>query len=349
MNELLDPAVTRYYALDDNLQDEFRTPCGAFRPIEYLMAQLQKAHTPASKFRLGPDGLHLFDRSTGLNLLLDEIHLPESHWHRAPRQVSIALTNACDLTCVHCYAPKVPAHLKQTDIERWAQELDENGCLGIGFGGGEPTLHKDFAAICSFVSQNTTLAVTATTHGHRLSRVIADELAGHVNFIRLSMDGIGDTYERLRGRSFTEFIEKIEIAKSISPVGLNVVVNNETIGDLNRIVDFAEKRAVRELLLLPQVPTARAAGIERTTLSALSEWVNAYRGPVPLCISETSCADMPVLNPLSKERGVRAYVHIDAFGTIKRTSFELRGVTIGSHKLVDAMELIEQNSIQVAL
>lgn len=58
------------------------------------------------KLRVGPDGLHLFDRRTGLNMLFDEIEAPEEQWSRAPRQVSIALTNACDLACSFCYAPK---------------------------------------------------------------------------------------------------------------------------------------------------------------------------------------------------------------------------------------------------
>ncbi len=59
------------------------------------------------KQRRSPAGLHLFDRTTGLNILLDEIRVPASLWSRAPRQVSIALTNRCDLTCDHCYAPKL--------------------------------------------------------------------------------------------------------------------------------------------------------------------------------------------------------------------------------------------------
>ena len=54
------------------------------------------------KLRGGPDGLHVFNRGTGLNLLIDEIPLPTALHSRAPRQVSIALTNRCDLACVHC-------------------------------------------------------------------------------------------------------------------------------------------------------------------------------------------------------------------------------------------------------
>src|SRR5689334_21178495 len=87
------------------------------------------------KIRLGPSGIHFFDRVSGVNVLMDEIVPPEARWSRAPRQLSIALTNACDLRCAYCFAPKHPAILPFDRACRWLRELDVNGTLGIGFGG----------------------------------------------------------------------------------------------------------------------------------------------------------------------------------------------------------------------
>jgi len=111
------------------------------------------------KFRIGPNGVHLFDRLSGLNVLLDELHPKEKLWSTAPRQVSIALTNVCDLHCRYCYAPKHKASLHTNRVLDWLKELDTKGCLGIGFGGGEPTLHPDFVNICKRVASETRLAV----------------------------------------------------------------------------------------------------------------------------------------------------------------------------------------------
>lgn len=36
------------------------------------------------KTRAGPDGVHIFNRATGLNILLDEISVAESSWSLAP-------------------------------------------------------------------------------------------------------------------------------------------------------------------------------------------------------------------------------------------------------------------------
>src|SRR5438094_984958 len=122
------------------------------------------------KLRAGPSGLHLFERKTGLNVLVDEVRVSPEQWARAPRQVSVALTNACDLACPYCYAPKTPAVLDTEKLSGWLRELDDNGCLGVGFGGGEPTLHREFTEICRQTAERTRLAVTFTTHAHRISR-----------------------------------------------------------------------------------------------------------------------------------------------------------------------------------
>src|SRR3712207_8761783 len=39
------------------------------------------------RVRAGPDGLHFFDRRTGLNVLLDEVQVDPALWAEAPRQV----------------------------------------------------------------------------------------------------------------------------------------------------------------------------------------------------------------------------------------------------------------------
>ena len=66
-----------------------------------------------AKLHPGPFGLHLFERKTALNILMGEVRLPPEQWARAPRRISVALTNACDLACPYCYA------MKATDLNRF--------------------------------------------------------------------------------------------------------------------------------------------------------------------------------------------------------------------------------------
>ena len=302
------------------------------------------------KVRAGPAGVHFFNREIGMNVLIDEFKPPLRLWSKAPRQVSIALTNSCDLTCPHCYAPKKSAMLNYDSITHWLTELDANGCLGVGFGGGEPTLYPRLAELCFFVTQRTQLATTMTTHAHHLSQNLLKSLEGNLNFVRVSMDGVGKTYEFIRRRSFNQLIDHIVALRSIVRFGINFVVNSRTFSDIDAAIHLAENLGAAEFLLLPEEPVRGIGGTDSKTRIALQEWVLKYPGNIPLSISEAGAEGFPTCNPLSIETGLSAFAHIDASGYLKRTSYDETGVQIlggGVMKAIDKLktkpEVIHEN------
>jgi pyruvate-formate lyase-activating enzyme len=289
------------------------------------------------KARAGPGGVHLFDRVTGLNVFVDEVRPSQSAWAVAPRQVSVALTNACDLACPFCYAPKQPATLDARQLSGWLKELDANGCLGVGFGGGEPTLYRRLPEVCAYAAEQTGLAVTFTTHAHRLDDALIAALAGHVHFVRVSMDGVGATYEALRGRPYAALRQRLDTVRALAPFGINFVVNARTLPDLDAALTVAAEAGAAEFLLLPEQPVRGRGGIDDATAHALRRWVTRYRGSVPLTVSEAGSEGLPVYAPIAGESGLRAYAHIDAAGTLKRSSYDLDGVSIGTDGVMRAL------------
>jgi sulfatase maturation enzyme AslB (radical SAM superfamily) len=292
------------------------------------------------KFRAGPSGIHVFDRTTGLNLLLDEVRVPPARWATAPRQVSFALTNACDLSCPHCYAPKDAATLRVEMVTGWLDELDANGCLGVGFGGGEPTLYRHLPELCRYAARKTSLAVTFTTHAHRLDDRLASDLTGNVHFVRVSMDGVGQTYEMLRGRSFAALRRRLEVVRKLGRFGINFVVNRQTLPDLDAAIALAAEMGAAEFLLLPEQPTHSSAGIDSGTAQALCRWVRSYSAGMPLTVSETGADGLPTCNPFPQETGIHAYAHIDAAGVLKRSSYATDGVAIGVEGVMRALAML---------
>ena len=290
------------------------------------------------KIRKGPDGVHLFARQTGTNILLDE-EIPErSLWTNSPRQVSIALTNICNLSCSHCYAPKYSASLAKESIKRWMTELDNAGCFSVGFGGGEPTLYPDLVELCSFGHQETGLAMSLTTHGHQLSSKLIDELKCNVNFIRISMDGVGATYEAIRGRKFSHLLATLKLVRGKIPFGINYVVNSKTIKDLPEAAKIAELNGATELLLLPEVSVGRGVEITNSTLCQLQNWVLDYRGPLLLTVSAANRDSFDYAAPLEKEPAFMSFVHIDASGHLKSSSFDEAGIKIDNEGVMSAFE-----------
>ena len=293
------------------------------------------------KIRLGPDGHHFFDRHTGINVLMDEARPAEKCWSRAPRQVSIALTNVCDLRCAYCYAPKSRASLTADQVLAWLVELDAAGCLAVGFGGGEPTLHPQFAEICRRATQETGLAVTFTTHGHRLTDQLLESLAGSANFVRVSIDGVGPTYETQRGRRYDELIARLGGLARVLPFGINVVVNDRTIGELDALADLAHRFKATELLLLPQQATAAVDGMSQELVARLEQWVRNYSRPVRLAISEAGADGLPTCDPLPGEKGIRAYAHIDASGMLRASSYATAAAAIGEAGVMAALDRLQ--------
>jgi len=290
------------------------------------------------KIRFSAAGVLFFNRYTGMNVLVDEMSPSSNMWSAAPRQVSIALTNACDLNCPHCYAPKYSAILDFEHLTNWLAELDTNGCIGVGFGGGEPTLYPRLAELCSYTANKTGMAVTMTTHAHHLNEQLLNELAGNLHFVRVSMDGVGDTYESIRGRFFDILVRHIAMLSDIAPFGINFVVNSKTIGDLNTAISLAADLGAAEFLLLPEQPVGRAKGIDDDTFYALQDWVNKYHGKVPLTVSEGHTDGLPTCNPFSAETGLTGFAHIDALGVLKRTSYAPNGIQITKTGVIAALD-----------
>jgi pyruvate-formate lyase-activating enzyme len=293
------------------------------------------------KIRFGPAGTYLFNRKTGVNVLLDEIVPPKTIWASAPRQVSIALTNNCDLNCPHCYAPKSPGMIDYNDLTSWLSELDLNGCIGVGFGGGEPTLYPKLSELFSYTSHKTKLAVVMTTHAHNLTDRLLNKLKGDVHFIRVSMDGVGSTYESIRNRLFEKLLERIRALSRITAFGINYVVNSKTIKDIDNAANLATELRAAEFLLIPEVFVRRGSGIDNDTVIKLQSWVSNYRGPVPLAVSEGSAEGLPTCNPFKYETGLASFAHIDAHGIMKRTSYDTSGIPIYEDGVIAALNKLK--------
>jgi hypothetical protein len=289
------------------------------------------------KIRTGPSGIQFFNRGTGFAVLLDEAHVAPRQWSQAPRHVSIALTNACDLYCRHCFVEKSSAFLDPALVAGWLLELDRNGCLSVGFGGGEPTLHPDFADLCRFAAKKTDIGITCTTHGHGFHNALLASVVDNLHFIRISMDGVGATYEIIRGRPFQSLCSRIREIGALSRFGINYLVNSMTLPDLDNAVLISAKLGASQFLLLPEQPVNGQGGIDLQTALALRTWVSSYRGSMPLSVSELGSDGLPTCLPLPAEGGLRAYTHIDANGILKASSFDATGVVIGRQGFMQAL------------
>lgn len=99
----------------------------------------------------------LFSRDSGtkFRITFDEsIHeVPKSS---APELADICLTSYCTFGCEYCYqdSDQKGSHAKLEDIEYIAKQLSQAQVFECACGGGEPTLHPDFAKIVDIFHKN---------------------------------------------------------------------------------------------------------------------------------------------------------------------------------------------------
>ena len=123
---------------------------------------------------------------------------------RVPLNGSIAMTNRCNLRCVHCYlgdqrSPSSAAG--ELDTAFWLSVVDqiaEAGCLHLLITGGEPFLRPDFAEVYTHAKRRG-LLVTVFTNGTRLDEKLLRlfrELPPW--FVEVSLYGASkETYDRV--------------------------------------------------------------------------------------------------------------------------------------------------------
>lgn len=206
------------------------------------------------KVRREARGIHLYDRVSGVHVLLDEF--PQTEIDSGPTVLSVALTNACDLGCSFCYAPKSAHALRASDVTRWAKEFSISGTFEVAFGGGEPTLYPQLASVCREIWNETDLGISITTHGQHLQEKQVRDLTGAVSILRLSIDGPEPYYSSIRRRPLQRTLENIQKIDGRIPIGINTVVNRESLQHLDELKQIVLSTGAVDWLLLPEIRAA---------------------------------------------------------------------------------------------
>lgn len=121
-----------------------------------------------------------------------------------PVTVEIDLTNACNHRCAFCfYAEHLAADRSALDTAvacRVLGELKELGTRGVSFtGGGEPLLHRDFAAILAH-ARGLGLDTGLITNGSAITGRLIPALVRDLTWIRVSAaGGDRDSYRAVQG------------------------------------------------------------------------------------------------------------------------------------------------------
>ncbi len=184
--------------------------------------------------------------------------LLKSHWlsrtQPTPVHVILFVTDHCNARCGTCFywqSLNQGHALEQEQIEKISRSLERIVWLDIS--GGEPFLRKDIAAVChTFLRRNGVKFINIPTNAIQtevIARLVSEILAGDDQFklnIAVSLDGIGETHDRIRGvpgnyKKAVTTIEELRKLRAREPrLTLSVVTTlmRDNAGDVKILLDL---------------------------------------------------------------------------------------------------------------
>jgi len=184
-----------------------------------------------------------------------------------PRWLCYNVTRRCDCKCLHCGVSEpetLAEEMSPGDLRPVLAQPFFGAVHTAWLTGGEPTLRQDLAAVAGVILEALPSLRTLglATHAIRTQRVIQQILNlldvadpdRHGLFIHVSLDGIGETHDRIRGvrGAFDGVMATLDAISELRrdypgyrlEVGLNCVIQPENVADLSALRELAQERGL---------------------------------------------------------------------------------------------------------
>ena len=275
---------------------------------------------------LTPEGLFIYDRSTGLCLFTPDVR--SKSWVK-PLYAQVALTERCNLSCWFCYNQSSPdggSEWELGGLKRLIDFLDSWGLFGVSFGGGEPFLYPHLAEIARYAWERTGLDVTVTTNGLAASEEQIAEVEPFVSEVRVSVLSVGSLacLRKFMGRRFG--------------VGVNLLLFRGGALLLDKLVEEALKLGVNDFLINSFLAVGRGkayAGMEPEDVdfTELAETIRRHSEKavfkVSARVAEALKGRVERFIPFEGEAGGRI-IAVTADGKVKLSSLSEEAATVNA-------------------
>ena len=159
--------------------------------------------------------------------------------YKKPLLCSFKITGNCNLKCVHCpfWRNTEKNSLDFENIKQILENLYLNGVRIVIFEGGEPLLWKDKPGgkdINDVIEYAKTLFffTGVTSNG----TIDIERFNPDIFFI--SIDGLKETHDKLRGKSFDSIMRNIEKNRRQKKIIANICISSENVDEIGELVRF---------------------------------------------------------------------------------------------------------------
>jgi tungsten cofactor oxidoreducase radical SAM maturase len=183
------------------------------------------------------------------------------------KKIYLELTDRCNLNCSICYrrswnepAAEIDAPLF-TGIKKQIDEMHSVTSFVIG-GIGEPSCSPIF---CDVIDELAKYNVILTTNAVTLDERFLSHIVSSVNRVMISIDGIGETFARIRGAGIETVIGNIKRINDLkkrngSPnpeIGIQFVLSKDDVDDIFGVIDIASDLNADMMIVSNLLPQTR--------------------------------------------------------------------------------------------
>lgn len=166
------------------------------------------------------------------------------------------LVRRCNLSCRHCYSISsdhdYPGELTTEEVYRVLGDLKAAHVPALILSGGEPMLRPDLWAI-AVRAKLMGFSVSLSTNGTLIDEAAAELIAATgFDYVGISIDGIGATHDRFRGKvgAFDASLAGIRACRSYGlKVGLRFTMTRDNGAELAKIMALMEREGLSKLYL----------------------------------------------------------------------------------------------------
>ncbi len=193
-----------------------------------------------------------------------------------PKPVVVwAVTRACNLRCVHCYAAAGaepdPGELSHDEGRTLLEDLKAYGVPAVLISGGEPLARPDTLDLMAYARQ-LGLNLTLSTNGLLITDAVAGRLADMgVRYVGISLDGMRRTHDKLRGMAgaFDQTLAAIgRCQRAGLKVGLRFTIHALNLDELDPIFDLCLDHGIDRLCVYHLAYAGRGGRMQKADLTA---------------------------------------------------------------------------------
>lgn len=165
----------------------------------------------------------------------------------------IAITNRCNLRCLHCGFSAGPEETDQLSSKDIKEIIDANRDINsITLTGGEPLVHPDFWDIADYLGEHFRGSKGLMSNVTLVNRSNIDKIVKNFNNISISLDAATpETCRRIRGEAVFE--HTIEVVGMLKEKGLTDISISFVVTDINRKEQDAFKKMCENLGVKPMI------------------------------------------------------------------------------------------------